>query len=559
MWRTRTIYLLTFAFCFASHISAQESKPKVAIKTFENPANFSRSTIGNGLTDILTTELQNTGKFNVLERTNVDELTKEMDFANTEYAKSSTFAKKGNLLGAQYVLMGKVTNFSYAEHAENRQKINLLGPNTIERIYQQRADVRVDFRLIDVATGETIISQPGEAHKTNTSLVSEMETWYRFTSSGSITAEASSSLIGKATTEAVKDIVRKLNALSETVRTRGAGAALNASLENLSNAKGQVVAEEGGGLWILGGVGSANGLIKGDRLKLTHENVVKDKAGKVVYKKSVDIGAMEITDVSQPDHAEARFISNPAGGNANPAANDLVSVDMDYARTLRGGDKTAAASNSLPSAGSTAPTSSAAGNAQLEQLLKRADSYISDKFWSQALDEYKQAAAISPSEPRVLQGEAVSHYMMGDFLEGDESAQKLLQAGEALTVAVAHYHNMGTCTGQLSIQRGKLAFLSDKSDGFDIGPAGLEGVEVHRISKPLMANEKAPDWPVLEVKWHDAGGHEKKYQMIPYMYSKQQSLGGKNFASAFPMDDSDVREMQKLEQSMLTMIQKYVK
>jgi curli biogenesis system outer membrane secretion channel CsgG len=74
--------------------TAQESRPKIALKTFTNPANFSRSTIGNGLTEILTTELDNTGKFNVLERGNVDEITKEMDFANSDYAKNSSFAQK---------------------------------------------------------------------------------------------------------------------------------------------------------------------------------------------------------------------------------------------------------------------------------------------------------------------------------------------------------------------------------------------------------------------------------------------------------------------------------
>jgi curli biogenesis system outer membrane secretion channel CsgG len=536
--------------------TAQGNRPKVAIKTFENPANFSRSTIGNGLTDILTTELQNTGKFNVLERTNVDELTKEMDFGNTEYAKNPTFAKKGNILGAQYVLMGKVTNFGYVEHVERQQKINLLGPNTIQTIYVQQADVRVDFRLIDVGTGETVISQPGEAHKRNKSQVSEMDTWYRCTTSGSITAELSSSLIGRATTEAVKDIVRKLNALSETVRERGTGAALNANLEGLASAKGQIVAEEGGGLWIVAGIGSANGLQRGDRLKVAHDNVVKDKAGKVVYKKSVDIGSMEVTDVSQADHAEVRFMPNSAPGTANPQPNDAVSVDMDYAQTLRAGSKGGAVTSAPSRSAGPVTTSS---NSQLEQRLKRADSYIGDKFWSQALDEYQQAAAINPNEPRVIQGQALSHYMMGDFIEGDQSAEKLLQMGSALTVPIAHYHSMGTCTGQLTLQRGKLAFVSNKSDGFEIAPGGLAGVEVHKISKPMMANEKAPDWPVLEIRWRDAGGHEKKYQMIPYMYSKQQSLSGKNFASAFPMDDSDVREMQKFEQSMATLVQQYMK
>lgn len=536
--------------------AAQQARPKIAIKTFQNPANFSKSTIGDGLTDILTTELQNTGKFNVLERGNVDELTKEMDFGNTEYAKTASFAKKGNLLGAQYILMGKVTNFSYAEHAGQQQKMVLLGPNRIETVYRQQADVRVDFRLVDIATGETVLSQAGEAHKTNTSQVSEIETWYRCTTSGSITAEASSSLIGRATTEAVKDIVRKLNALSETVRARGASSSLAASLDSLGEAKGQLIAEEGAGLWILGGIGSANGLMKGDRLKLMHDNAVKDKTGKVVYRKQVNVGSLEVTDVSQPDHAEVRFLTNPPGASVGPQMNDSATVDMEYARTLRGGATAAGGNSGSPQ------TSSASGsgpNSQLEQLLKRADSYLTDKFWSQALDQYNQAAAISPNEPRVFQGQATAHYMMGDFIEGDESAEKLLSSGGPLVLPMAHYHSMNTCTGRFTIQRGKLAYSSDKSDGFEVGPGALAGVEVRKISKPMMANEKAPDWLIIEVRWRDSGGHEKKYQMLPYMYSKQQSLAGRNFASAFPMDDADLQQMQKLELSLVTLIQKYVR
>lgn len=101
--------------------------------------------------------------------------------------------------------------------------------------------------------------------------------------------------------------------------------------------------------------------------------------------------------------------------------------------------------------------------------------------------------------------------------------------------------------------------MSDKGDGFEVTPANLGEVGVHKLSKPIMANEKAPDWPVLEIVWRDSGNHEKKYQMIPYLYSKQQNMSGKNFISAFPMDDSDVAQMQKLEQSLLALIQKYLK
>jgi hypothetical protein len=111
----------------------------------------------------------------------------------------------------------------------------------------------------------------------------------------------------------------------------------------------------------------------------------------------------------------------------------------------------------------------------------------------------------------------------------------------------------------MKIQRGKLAYTSQKGDGFDVGPQGLGDIQVKMISKGMMANEKLPDWPMMNVRWRDAGGHEKDYEMLPYGYSKEPSLSGKNIGSAFPMGDSDVRNMQKFEGSMVALIQKYVK
>jgi curli biogenesis system outer membrane secretion channel CsgG len=546
----RLVALAGGLFLVATATLAQSSRPKIAIKTFENPAEYSRSTIGDGLTEILTTELQNTGKFNVLERTHVDELTKEMDFGTSGYAKGNSFAQKGNLLGAQYILTGKVTNFSYVENAGTRQKVNLFGPNTLETVYQQRADVRVDFRLIDVSTGETVISEAGLGRTTNTSRVSEMATWTRCITSGTITAEESSSQIGRATTEAVKDIVRKLNELSATVRERGAASARDASLNSLANAQGQLVADEGGGLWVVGGIGIANGLRKGDHLTLMRENVVKDSTGKVVYRKSAPIGAMEVTDVSEADHAEARYLANSESASVKPQAHDIITVDMKYAGALRGG-----AHDSTTGIG----VVSAVPAGELDEILKRADGYVSDRFWSQALDEYGKAAALNSQDARVLQGQATTHYMMEDFIEGDDSANKLLQTGGQFSLNIAHYHAMGLCKGQMVIQKGKLIFRSGSQDGFELSATDLEAVEVRNLPKSFMVNEAVPDWPVLEIVVRDAKGHSKKYEMLPYEYSKQQNPRGKNFASAFPMDDSDLHEVQKFERSVVTLIQQYIR
>ncbi len=537
---------------------AQDSRPKIGIKSFRNPSNYSRSTIGNGLTDILSTELGNTGKFNIIDREHIDELTKEIDFGASGYGDKGTFAQKGNLLGVQYLLMGEVTNFSYTEQrGAPKTKVNLLGPNTIVTEYQRQADVRVDFHLIDVATGEHVIDAAGEGHAADKSETSEIDSWHRIIS-GSGTFESSSSLIGRATTDAVKDIVRKLSSLSDIVSQRGKEENTNGALAKLGSAKGQVAAEEGGGLWILGGIGSANGLKVGDHLHLIHENIVKDKTGKEVYRKPVEIGSMEVTDVSQPDHAEAKFIPSATGGPAaTPRVDDVVTVDLDYAKRLRGGGPPPATAGASGGAVNGSPDTS---SAQLEETIKRADGYVRDQFWSQALDEYKRAAALNPNEPRVLQGQAFSHYMLGDFIEGDELVEKLLQGAGSFSFPIAHYHSMGICTGELKIQRSKLTFSGGKGDGFEVAPQGLAEVEVRKISKGMMANEKIPDLPIIDIRWRDPGGHEKDYQMLPYMYSKQQQLlSGKNFASAFPMGDSDVQEMQKFEESMVTLIQKYVK
>ncbi len=137
-----TLSLLVF-FCVLT--TAQTTKPRVAIKTFESPANSRNSTIGNALTDILITELAKTGRYTIVEREAAEELLREIDFGRTDWAKSSTFAGKGHLAGAEYFLLGKVSNFSYTE--EQAQVATAFGGQLVT-VYVQSAEVRVDFRLV---------------------------------------------------------------------------------------------------------------------------------------------------------------------------------------------------------------------------------------------------------------------------------------------------------------------------------------------------------------------------------------------------------------------------
>jgi curli biogenesis system outer membrane secretion channel CsgG len=194
----------------ATSAMGQGSRPRIAILTFENPASFSQSKIGQDLTGILAVELRNAGKFTILERSQVDELTKGLDLGNADFVKNPSFIEKTTALGVQYVLMGKVTDFNYLEHNEIDQGRNAF---LTRRLYVRQADVRMDFSLVRVKTGETIISEHGGGHVADTDEHPEIDAWYRITSLGPNRAEMSSTLIGQATAEAVQDVVDKVDAV----------------------------------------------------------------------------------------------------------------------------------------------------------------------------------------------------------------------------------------------------------------------------------------------------------------------------------------------------------
>ena len=49
--------------CSALALAQEGGKPVIGIKAFENPPNYYNSTIGNGLSDLFTTELMKTNKY----------------------------------------------------------------------------------------------------------------------------------------------------------------------------------------------------------------------------------------------------------------------------------------------------------------------------------------------------------------------------------------------------------------------------------------------------------------------------------------------------------------
>ncbi len=84
---------------------------RIAVSAFEFRAGEGSSQIGDGMSDMLTNALFNTGKFIVLERERLDEVMEEQDRANSDRFKKETAAPKGQLEGAELLIRGSVIQF----------------------------------------------------------------------------------------------------------------------------------------------------------------------------------------------------------------------------------------------------------------------------------------------------------------------------------------------------------------------------------------------------------------------------------------------------------------
>lgn len=126
-------------------------KRKVAIARFTNETKYGQSffiddnndRIGKQAVDILSSKLVETEKFILLERADLDKITKELNMENYEPLKNM----------ADYLIVGSVTEFGRKDQGE---------VGIFSRTKRQIAVAKVHVRLIEVRTGTILYSEEGE-------------------------------------------------------------------------------------------------------------------------------------------------------------------------------------------------------------------------------------------------------------------------------------------------------------------------------------------------------------------------------------------------------------
>ena len=257
--------------------------------------------MGAGLSEMLITEMGKLNKFQVLETTQLDALKDEIKMGDDGWVEPSEKVDKGGFAGADFMFNAKVTRFG------NKDTQVGLGGFTSGAlgglgVHQTTADIRLDWRLVDVATrkiiktGSATASQKGGGFTLGTGVNGN---------GGGIgfdNSEFVDSALGKATVKALTQITADMAPITlpesgrHKKRVAAAGreaAAATAVADGLHQTPGKVLAVADKDTIIIS-LGSKNGFKAGDKLNLYETSDVKDDKGNVVFSDEKLVGEVTV-------------------------------------------------------------------------------------------------------------------------------------------------------------------------------------------------------------------------------------------------------------------------
>ncbi|GBD31121.1 MAG: hypothetical protein KatS3mg081_0806 [Gemmatimonadales bacterium] len=135
-WRAAFSLVLTGSVAAAAApVSAQDTRPGIAILAFENGGSYGQDkevfdALQVGLQQMLITELSANPQLRIVERGRLKQLLEEQDLAAAGRVDANTAARIGRLVGARYVVLGGFIDFY--------------------------GDFRIDARIVNVETGEIV-------------------------------------------------------------------------------------------------------------------------------------------------------------------------------------------------------------------------------------------------------------------------------------------------------------------------------------------------------------------------------------------------------------------
>lgn len=190
----------------------QGKKKRIAVFTFDDKSQsnygwWGNKTVGNGVADMIITELVKSGKYRVLERSELDQLLREQDLGASGIVTPETAAQMGKVLGVEIAVFGAVTEYGF-----KKENTGVRIGGTGLGVGKQSAVTGLDLRMVNTSTGEILTAENVRAQRNALSGNVNVKN-VSFDNERSF----DESLVGKSAREAVEKVVALVNEKAETI------------------------------------------------------------------------------------------------------------------------------------------------------------------------------------------------------------------------------------------------------------------------------------------------------------------------------------------------------
>ena len=259
------------------------SRKRVAVLSFDAPMEFRTAQLGNVIGDMLTTALVKMG-LEIIERQQLEAVLREQQLARSGIIDPATAVEMGKILGVDYILGGRITEFGIRDESQLGGVIAQFSVGV--RVKRSTARVKADVRLIDVRTGRILMAETGEGRETRNDLTlvgAKLFDWLAGVDFGS--REWAESQIGRATRKAVDDIAKKISIYFPS--------------------EAEVIAVMSSDEFIIDR-GRFQGVRIGDSFEVLRVSIVRNSRGDIVWTDTQPLGTAKVVDV-QDERAKLRF------------------------------------------------------------------------------------------------------------------------------------------------------------------------------------------------------------------------------------------------------------
>jgi len=173
-------------------------RKRIAVHEFENKSGQKGSPLGAAVSDMIEGVLVETGHFQVISRRNLERVMEEQRLGRSGAVTRQTAAKIGQLIGAEALVFGAITEYGLQESTYGGEK---EGEGAQLSIISAR--VVLDVRMVDTDSGEIILAQTATGEEATFRL--EGTSYDSFFNVGS---DFNTTLGGKATRKAVRRAVK---------------------------------------------------------------------------------------------------------------------------------------------------------------------------------------------------------------------------------------------------------------------------------------------------------------------------------------------------------------